>query len=186
MKKIILNTKNPMGNPTGLRIAVLVTTIVVVCVEVKLLPTVIPQVLNSKGNANILLYPLLLYIIPFSYPLLKWINLNLFHYSEYRNLKEVIQSSQLIDYDKNKTSIFNMRKATAGVKVIYKKSDSGKVEISFYPQGIKNSDKIGLLTERLQEAFGMTVYSVDKQLTHTTYFLGDISLNKKEVNDNDF
>lgn len=36
--------------------------------------------------------------IPVICPLWKWINLNLFHYSEYRNLKEVIQSSQLIVY----------------------------------------------------------------------------------------
>lgn len=187
MKKFTLNTKNPVGNPTGLRIAILVTTIVVVCVEFKLLPIVVPQFLHSKGNINVLLYPLLLYIIPFSYPLLEWLNLNFIHHNEYEALKKVIQSAQLVDYiDIEKISILGLRQVIAGVKVTYERLNNCDIEISFYPNGIKNSDRVSQLTERLQEAFGMTVYSVDKQLTHTTYFLGDISLNKKEIDDNDF
>lgn len=187
MKKIILNTKNPMGNPTGLRIAVLVTTIVIVCVEAKLIPTIVPLFLKGKGNINILLYPLLLYIIPFLYFIWKWINLNIIHFREYRSLKKVIQSAQLIDFDdKNSTSIFGMRKVVAGVKVVYKKLNNGNIEISFYPNGIKNSDRVDKLTDRLQEAFSMTVISINQELTHTTYLLGNISANKREVHDNDF
>ena len=79
-----------------------------------------------------------------------------------------------------------MREVVAGVKVVYKKLANGNIEIAFYPNGIKNSDRISQLTNRLQEAFDLTVISVDNQLTHTIYVLGDISSNKKEVNDNDF
>ncbi|PAB50508.1 hypothetical protein [Lactobacillus johnsonii] len=187
MKKFTLNTKNPLGSPTGLRVALLVITVVVVIIEVKLLPIVMPQVLNGKGNLNILLSPLLLYIIAFSYSLLKWINLNLIHYHEYKSIKKVIQSTQLIDYaDKDKISIFGLRQVIAGVKVNYEELNNGNIKISFFANGIKNSERVGSLTERLQEAFGMTVISVNKKLTHTTYLLGDISNNKKEVNNDDF
>lgn len=185
MKTFIYNTKNPLGNPTGLKIVAVGTIVIIVCIEVKLLPIVLPQILKGKGNIDVLLYPLMLDIIPFLYPMTKWINLNLIHYRKYRALQEVVQSAQLVDYDKNKFSIFNTPKVLAGVKVVCKQSNDN-LEITIYPKGIKNSDKVNMLTDRLQEAFGMTVISVNKHLTHTTYSLGNISAKKKELHNDDF
>ena len=143
--------------------------------------------MKNEESINALIYPLFFFILPVIYPLEKWINLNVIHYKEFQKLKKVIQSAELVDYDdKNKTSIFSMRQVIAGVKVIYEKIGNGDIEISFYPNGIKNSDRVRQLTDRLQEAFDLTVISVDNQLTHTTYVLGDISSNKKEVNNDDF
>lgn len=187
MHKFIFDTKKPLGSPTGFRTLELVIILIVAFIEFKLAPSVLYRIIKHEESINVLLYPFLLLILPIVYPVIKWINLNIVHYKEFQALKKVIQSAQLIDYaDKNKISIFNLREVVAGVKVVYKKLDNDNIEIIFYPNGIKNSDRINQLTNRLQEAFDLTVISVDNQLTHTTYVLGDISSNKKEVHDNDF
>lgn len=187
MHKFVYDTKKLLGSPNSLRVLTIVIIIVVAFLEFKLLPNTLLRIIKNEESINVLFYPFFLLIVPVICPLLKWINLHVIHYKEFQDLKKVIQSAQLVDYDdKNKTSIFSMRQVIAGAKVMYKKLANGNIEVIFYPNGIKNSDRVSQLTDRLQEAFGLTVISVDKRLTHTTYLLGDISLNKKEVNDNDF
>ncbi|TVV01409.1 hypothetical protein FOF70_08655 [Lactobacillus gasseri] len=187
MHKFVYDTKKPLGSPTGFRVLAIVMILIITFIYIKLLPTTLPRIIKNEESINILIYPFFLLILPIIYPLEKWINLHVFHYKEFHALKKVIQSAQLIDYaDKNSISVFGMREVVAGVKVVYKKLANGNIEIAFYPNGIKNSDRISQLTNRLQEAFDLTVISVDNQLTHTIYVLGDISSNKKEVNDNDF
>lgn len=187
MHKFTYDTKKPLGSPTGLRVLTIVTIIIIALLEFKLLPNTLLRIIKNEESINVLFYPFFLIIVPVICPLWKWINFNIVHYKDFYALKKVIQSAQLIDYaDKRNTSIFSIRQVIAGVKVVCRKINNGNIEIIFYPNGIKNSDRVGQLTDRLQEAFGMTVISVDKQLTHTTYLLGDISNNKKEVNNDDF
>ena len=187
MNRFTYDTKKPLGSPTGFRALAIVMILIITFIYIKLLPTTLPRIVKNEESNNVLIYPFFLLILPIIYPLEKWINLHVIHYKEFQALKKVIQSAQLVDYDdKNKTSIFSIRQVIAGEKVMYKKLANGNIEVTFYPSGIKNSDRVSQLTDRLQEAFGLTVISIDKQLTHTTYLLGDISLNKKEVNDNDF
>ncbi|MCT7704997.1 hypothetical protein RON43_01760 [Lactobacillus gasseri] len=187
MNRFTYDTKKPLGSPTGFRALAIVMILIITFIYIKLLPTTLPRIVKNEESNNVLIYPFFLLILPIIYPLEKWINLHVIHYKEFQALKKVIQSAQLVDYDdKNKTSIFSIRQVIAGAKVMYKKLANGNIEVTFYPNGIKNSDRVSQLTDRLQEAFGLTVISIDKQLTHTTYLLGYISLNKKEVNDNDF
>ncbi|MCT3322091.1 hypothetical protein [Lactobacillus johnsonii] len=187
MHKFVYDTKKPLGSPTGFRVLAIVIILIITFIYIKLLPTTLPRIIKNEESNNVLFYPFFLLIVPVICPLWKWINFNIIHYKEFYALKKVIQSAQLVDYDdKNKTSIFSMRQVVAGIKVIYEKISNGDIEISFYPNGIKNSDRVRQLTDRLQEAFDLTVISVDNQLTHTTYVLGDISSNKKEVNNDDF
>lgn len=187
MHKFVYDTKKPLGSPTGFRALAIVMLLIIMFIYIKLLPTTLPRIVMNEESINVLFYSFFLLIVPVIYPLLKWINLHVIHYKEFQALKKVIQSAQLVDYeDKNKTSIFSIRQVIAGAKVMYKQLANGNVEVIFYPDGIKNSDRVGQLTDRLQEAFGMTVLSVNKQLTHTTYLLGNISHNKKEVNNDDF
>lgn len=186
MHKFIFDTKKPLGDPNGFRALTIVIILVIALIEYKLLPNALPKIIKNEESIDILIYPFFFLIISIIYPLCKWINQNIVHHKEFKSLKHVIQSAQLIDYDdKSKTTIWNMRNVIAGVKIVYRETNNG-IEITFYPNGIKNSDRVSQLTDRLQEAFDLTVYSVDKQLTHTTYSLGDIDLNKKEVNNDDF
>lgn len=186
MNRFTFDTKKPLGNPNGIRVFVIAIIIMIVFLEFKLLPTTLPKIIHSKERLNVFLYPFLLLIIPVLYPLWKWVNLNVIHHREFLALKKVVQAAQLIDYDnESKLTIFGMRDVVAGVKIFYKKIGN-KVEITCYPNGIKNSDRVSQLTDRLEEAFGITVYSVNRELTHTTYLLGDISSNKQEVHENDF
>ncbi len=187
MHKFVYDTKKPLGSPTGFRVLAIVIIFIIALIYIKLLPTTLPRIIKNEESNNVLFYPFFLLIVPVICPLWKWINFNIIHYKKFYALKKVIQSAQLIDYaDKNSISIFGMREVIAGVKVVYKKLANGNIEVTFYPNGIKNSDRVSQLTDRLQEAFDLTVISVDNQLTHITYVLGDISSNKKEVHDNDF
>lgn len=181
-KKLVLDTKKPLGSPTGLKVMLSATLIVSIVIETQVAPKII-----ASGNTIPLFFPLAINIIPMFYPLSKWINLYLIHYKEHRALMKVVHSEQLIDYEssKKKSTIFDQKKVLYGVKIILEETSEG-ISITFYPNGIKNSDRIKTLSSRLEEAFRMNVLSVNSQLSYTTYLLRDVNNQKIGVTNNDF
>ena len=180
-KKFVLDTKKPLGSPSGLRVALGATMLISIAIETQVTPSYI-----TTGNITGLAYPLLINIIPAVYPVGKWINLNIINHREYRALKKIINAKQLVDYgDKSEKTIFGLRKIKYGVKVVYQETDKG-VKITFYPNGIKHRDEVAKLGSRLEEAFNMNVLSVDSDLDSTTYMLSDVNHQKMEVREDDF
>lgn len=181
-EKIILDTKKPLGNPTGLRIMLGSTLILSIGVETQVAPHII-----ANGNTAALLYPLAINIIPLIYPISKLVKLRLVNYKKYNALMKIVHSEQLIDYDtsRKETSTFNQKKVLYGVKIILEEISDG-LRITFYPNGIKHSDKVKELGSRLEEAFKMNVLSVDSNLDYTTYVLRNVEHQKMGVTNNDF
>lgn len=102
-KRLVLDTKKPLGNPSGLKMAEGVTLLLSIAVEYKVAPNLL-----STGNYTALAYPFLVNIIPLGYPCWKWINLHIINYKIYKRLMSIIHSEQLIDYaDKKETTTFN-------------------------------------------------------------------------------
>ena len=180
-KRLVLDTKKPLGNPSGLKMAEGVTLLLSIAVEYKVAPNLL-----STGNYTALAYPFLVNIIPLGYPCWKWINLHIIKYKIYKRLMSIIHSEQLIDYaDKKETTTFNERKVEYGVKIIYEETSEG-IYITVYPNGIKHSDATQTLNSRLEETFNMNVLSVDHQLSYTRYLLRDIDKQQMKVMDDVF
>lgn len=180
-KRLVLDTKKPLGNPSGLKMAEGVTLLLSIAVEYKVAPNLL-----STGNYTALAYPFLVNIIPLGYPCWKWINLHIINYKIYKRLMSIIHSEQLIDYaDKKETTTFNERKVEYGVKIIYEETSEG-IYITVYPNGIKHSDVTQTLNSRLEETFNMNVLSVDHQLSYTRYLLRDIDKQQMKVMDDVF
>lgn len=98
----------------------------------------------------------------------------------------IINAEQLVDYaPSGQTSIFGQRAVLYGVKVIYEQNDD-QIIITFFPRGIKHSDSVQALGDRIQEAFGMSVVERDDELSFSRYVLRDIRNEKMEVSENDF
>ena len=68
-KRLVLDTKKPLGNPSGLKMAEGVTLLLSIAVEYKVAPNLL-----STGNYTALAYPFLVNIIP--------LGLSLIHISE--------------------------------------------------------------------------------------------------------
>lgn len=180
-KKIVLDTKKPLGNPNGIRLILGTTLIGSIAVEIQ----IAPQAISTK-NLTMLIYPLLINIIPLGYPCWKWVNLHIINYKIYKQLMSIVHSEQLIDYgDKKETTTFNERKVVYGVKLVYEESTDGTY-ITVYPNGIKHSDATQTLNSRLEETFNMNVLSVDHQLSYTRYLLRDVDKQQIGVTDNAF
>ena len=180
-KKLVLDTKKPLGNSSGLKMAVGATLALSIGVEYKVAPHLL-----SSGNYTALVYPLLLNIIPLGYPAWKWIKLHIIDYKIYKKLMSIVHSEQLIDYgDKKETTTFNERKVVYGVKLVYEETTDGTY-ITVYPNGIKHSDATQALNSRLEETFNMNVLSVDHQLSYTKYLLRDVDKQQMGVTDNAF
>lgn len=180
-KKLVLDTKKPLGNPNGLKMATGATLLLSIAVEYKVAPQII-----CTGNFTALAYPFLINIIPLGYPCWKWINLHIVNYKIYKQLMSIAHSEQLIDYaDKKKTTTFNERKVEYGIKIIYEEASEGTY-ITVYPNGIKHSDATQTLNSRLEETFNMNVLSVDHQLSYTRYLLRDVDKQQMGVTDNAF
>lgn len=180
-KKLVLDTKKPLGDPNGLKMAVGVTLVASMGIEYK----VAPHLLTSS-NYTALAYPFLINIIPLGYPCWKWINLHIVNYKIHKQLMSIVHWEQLIDYgDKKETSTFNERKVEYGVKIIYEETSEGTY-ITVYPNGIKHSDATQTLNNRLEETFNMNVLSVDHQLSYTRYLLRDVDKQQMGVTDNAF
>ena len=180
-KRLVLDTKKPLGNPSGLKMAEGVTLLLSIEVEYKVAPNLL-----STGNYTALAYLFLVTIIPLGYPCWKWINLHIINHKIYKRLMSIIHSEQLIDYaDKKETTTFNERKVEYGVKIIYEETSEG-IYITVYPNGIKHSDATQTLNSRLEETFNMNVLSVDHQLSYTRYLLRDIDKQQMKVMDDVF
>ena len=199
-KKLVLDTKKPLGNPNSLKMVTMLTLALSIGVEYKVAPHLL-----SSGNYTALVYPLLLNIIPLGYPAWKWIKLHIIDYKIYKRLMSIVHSEQLIDYgDKKETTTFNERKVVYGVKLVYEETttfNERKVVygvklvyeettdgtyITVYPNGIKHSDATQALNSRLEETFNMNVLSVDHQLSYTKYLLRDVDKQQMGVTDNAF
>lgn len=180
-KKLVLDTKKPLGNPNSLKMVTMLTLALSIGVEYKVAPHLL-----SSGNYTALVYPLLLNIIPLGYPAWKWIKLHIIDYKIYKRLMSIVHSEQLIDYgDKKETTTFNERKVVYGVKLVYEETTDGTY-ITVYPNGIKYSDATQALNSRLEETFNMNVLSVDHQLSYTKYLLRDVDKQQMGVTDNAF
>lgn len=180
-KKLVLDTKKPLGNPNSLKMVTMSTLALSIGVEYKVAPHLL-----SSSNYTALVYPLLLSIIPLGYPAWKWINLHIVNYKIYRQLMNIVHSEQLVDYaDNKKTTTFNERKVEYGVRIIYEETSEG-IYITVYPNGIKHSDATQTLNNRLEETFNMNVLSVDHQLSYTRYLLRDVDKQQMGVTDNAF
>ncbi len=103
-KKLVLDTKKPLGNPNSLKMVTMSTLALSIGVEYK----VAPHLLNS-GNYTALVYPLLLNIIPLGYPACKWIKLHVIDYKIYKRLMSIVHSEQLIDYEIKKKPLLSMK-----------------------------------------------------------------------------
>lgn len=180
-KKLVLDTKKPLGNPNGLKMVLGVTLLSSISLEYK----VAPQLISTK-NYTALIYPFLLNIIPLVYPCWKWINLHVINHKIYKKLMRVVHSEQLIDYaDKKETTTFDERKVVYGVKLVYEKTTEGTY-ITVYPNGIKHSDATRALNSRLEETFNMNVLSVDNQLSYTRYLLRSVGKQQMRVTEDAF
>ena len=180
-KKLVLDTKKPLGNSSGLKMAVGATLALSIGVEYKVAPHLL-----SSGNYTALAYPLLINIIPLGYPCWKWINLHIVNYKIYKQLMSIVHSEQLIDYaDKKETTTFNERKVEYGDKIVYEETSEGTY-ITVYPNGIKHSDATQTLNSRLEETFNMNVLSVDHQLSYTRYLLRNVDKQKMGVTEDAF
>lgn len=181
IKKLVLDTKNPLGNPNGVKMALGVTLLSSIGLEYK----VAPQFINA-GNYTALAYPFLINIIPLGYPCWKWVNLHIVNYKIYKQLMNIVHSEQLIDYgDKKETTTFGERKVEYGVKIVYEETAEGTY-ITVYPNGIKHSDATQTLNSRLEETFNMNVLSVDHQLSYTRYLLRNVDKQKMGVTEDAF
>lgn len=89
IKKLVLDTKNPLGNPNGVKMALGVTLLSSIGLEYK----VAPQFINA-GNYTALAYPFLINIIPLGYPCWKWVNLHIVNYKIYKQLMNIVHSEQ--------------------------------------------------------------------------------------------
>lgn len=180
-KKVVLDTKKPLGNPNGLKMAMVPTLALSIGVEYKVAPHLL-----SSGNYTALAYPFLLNIIPLSYPCWKWIDLHIINYKIWKRLMSIVHSEQLIDYaEKKETTTFNEKKVEYGVKIIYEETLEG-IYLTFYPNGVKHSDAIQNLNSRLEETFNMNVLAVDHQLSYTRYLLRDVDKQQTGVTDDAF
>lgn len=86
---------------------------------------------------------------------------------------------------RKKTTTFNEKEVEYGVKIIYEETLEG-IYLTFYPNGIKHSDAIQTLNNRLEETFNMNVLSVDHQLSYTKYLLRDVDKQQMGVTDDAF
>lgn len=103
-KKIILDIKKPLGNPNGLKMALVSTLALSIGIEYKIAPHLL-----SSGNYTALAYPLLLNIVPLSYPCWKWIDLHIINYKIWKRLMSIVHSEQLIDYAEKKKQPLSMK-----------------------------------------------------------------------------
>lgn len=116
-KKLVLDTKKPLGNPNSLKMVTMSTLALSIGVEYKVAPHLL-----SSGNYTALVYPLLLNIIPLGYPAWKWIKLHVIDYKIYKRLMSIVHSEQLIDYvEKKETTIFNEKKLNMASRSSMKK-----------------------------------------------------------------
>lgn len=187
LKKLTLDTKTPLGSPNGVKMAFGFTLIITIALEIQLIPRAMKSLSTNNVTTDYLILPLLLNIIPFIYPLGKWINWHISNHKIYNILMQIVRSEKLIDYSENKQDrdIFNQRKVIAGVKIVYEETYDG-IYLTFYPRGIRNNDGARMLSRRLEELFNLSVIGVNNQLTYTTYLLRDVEKQNYEVSNNDF
>lgn len=178
-RKMIFDTKNPLWLSNGWRIFIFVTFAVSILIEALLLKT---HELTIK-NLSIGLYPLYLVILPFSCIAIKFLS----QLKYYLRLKKVVRSEGLVDYKQDPTKS-NNKYIVNGVKieVCQEKTNTLIIYLKFYPNGIKNHEKVRSLSSILSDLFNMNCIKKDDGLNYVTYILYGMPEFGEKVSDNDF
>lgn len=175
-RKVIFNTKNPLWLNNGWRISVFTTAAIAILVDFILLKV---HIITIRNLSN-LVYPLLLMILPFGCIAIKFLG----QLKYYLRLKKVVRAEGLVDYKQNPVKP-SEKYIVNGVKieVWHKKEDT---YLKFYPNGIKNHEKVRALSSILSELFNMNCIKKDDGLGYVTYMLYGMPNSGERVSDSDF
>lgn len=173
---MIFDTKNPLWVSNGWRTFIFVTFAVSILIEAILLKK---HELTIR-NLSIGLYPLYLMILPFSSIAIKFLS----QLKYYLRLKKVVRAEGLVDY-KQDSAKTNEKYVVNGVKIEiwHEKEDT---YLKFYPNGIKNHEKVRALSSILSELFNMNCTKKDDALGYVTYRLYGMPHSGEKVSDSDF
>lgn len=176
----VLDTKNPLGNPSGIRVSLCGAILATIAAEAK-----IAKSITIFGRTDLFIFPLFILILPMIYPMKKWFDLNIKNRKICQPLMEVVTAEQLVDYEKDQTTVFGIRKVKNGV-LIKVNEDDYNIHLQFIPRGIKRSDAVYDLTQRLTEAFNMTAEPEDGPKNAACYRLVKTAKQQIKVTNDDF
>lgn len=178
-RKIIFDTKNPLWLSNGWRISVFITAAIAILTDFTLLTV---HIITIRNLSN-LIYSLLLMILPFSSIAIKFLS----QLKYYLRLKKVVRAEGLVDYKQDPAKP-NEKYIVNGVKieVWQEKTNDLITYLKFYPNGIKNHEKVRALSSILSELFNMNCTKKDDALGHVTYMLYGMPNSGEKVSDSDF
>lgn len=128
---------------------------------------------GSGVSTVMLLLPLIVVLVKPCFNLMKL----LINYSLMFDLRKLAQSAGLVEY----------RDGVISSSVIFDYVETkNAIKITVYPNGVKNSDRVYQLSQRMSEIFGLTAFIDHEELRAVTYCMLKNDKRGASVNENEF